>query len=282
MRQIRKVVLFLIVAIVPTLFVFQLHSAGSKPHQQKKNSAEKKQNTRPLKTPLSQEELSGLKGLTTNIENLKHIGLEGLEFQLQGLEHELSGLEGNLHHLEENLAGLESLNALESLRTLGQELESLGALEGLQNLEQLQNLDIELGNLQQLQSLAVLEQLTDLSNLDVLSEFATLGKVFSNFGEESLLKENELSRVEAMRSLVRQAGVKALPELRGAFYKEENPLVRVRLVKLIAKIKAPAATKLLGQIAQDDPDEKVRKSAITWLGRSGDRQAIDILKKILD
>lgn len=96
------------------------------------------------------------------------------------------------------------------------------------------------------------------------------------------LSDEELLRVEAMRSIGRRDADKAIPVLREIVAKDSSPALRAAAVRLLGKyLEDSRVAPLLGEVAQNDPNLRVRTLAIRMLGKSRDPRAVEILEKLI-
>ncbi|MFQ5771372.1 MAG: HEAT repeat domain-containing protein [bacterium] len=115
------------------------------------------------------------------------------------------------------MGGLEGLSGLQGLAGL-KGLTGLGELEGLAGLH----------NLAGLESLSALEDLEGLEDSGVLEglEHFNFYFDFDESWDSNKLSEEEALRLHSLRALVDLDEEKALPILKTAIKKEQNPIIR--------------------------------------------------------
>jgi|GEM_PF-6167844 len=213
------------------------------------------------------------------------------EMDLSHLE-ELVELEA-LHHLEDLEHHLEDLD-LHHLADLEEHMaemhERLGAI----------HVDVDIPPIPAIAPIAVLPDvpmpaivpLPDI-NVPVIVDIDAPVPVdfgfhgFSSGGDMKRLfpgiTDDEILKIQAMRSLTRQSTETAVPTLSKIAKKGKSAAQRYMAVTLLSRYlkKDRSIVPLLGEVALNDENVNVRKRAVVTLGKSKDSRAISILEEII-
>ncbi|MEL6821502.1 MAG: HEAT repeat domain-containing protein, partial [Calditrichota bacterium] len=97
------------------------------------------------------------------------------------------------------------------------------------------------------------------------------------------ISDDEILKIQAMRSLSRQSSQTAVPTLSKIALKGKSAPQRYMAVTLLSRYikKDRSIVPLLGEIALNDENVNVRKRAVVFLGKSKDSRAITILEDII-